>query len=178
VLLSPYTPMLFMGEEYGELAPFPFFVDHTDPDVLRATNEGRRAEFEGADWSVEVPEPGARSTFESAVLDPSIAERDERSAGLLAMYTELLRLRREMPSVASPKATQQIDQIGGAVIIRRALDGRTTTVVINESDPPVELPIAGTLAFASDDPRWGGSGGTAVVDRRLSIAGWTVALVG
>ncbi len=178
VLLSPYTPMLFMGEEYGELAPFPFFVDHTDPDVLRATNEGRRAEFEGADWSVEVPEPGARSTFESAVLDPSIVERDERSAELLAMYTELLRLRREMPSVTSPTATQQIDQIGDAVTILRTLDGRTTTVVINESDASVELPIDGTLEFASDDTRWGGTGRTAVIDSRLSIAGWTVALVG
>lgn len=177
VLLSPYTPMLFMGEEYGELAPFPFFVDHTDPAVLRATNDGRRAEFEGADWTVEVPEPGARATFESAILDPSVVARDHRAAQLLAMYTELLRLRRDVAALASPAATQQVELIEGSVVITRSLDGPVSRVVINESDAAVELPLAGALSFASDAARWGGDGETVMIGNRLSVAPWTVALV-
>ena len=169
--------MLFMGEEYGELAPFPFFVDHTDPAVLQATNDGRRAEFEGADWTVEVPEPGAPATFESAILDPSVVARDDRAARLLAMYTELLRLRRDVAALASPQATQQVELIEGSVVITRSLDGQVSRVVINESDATAELPLAGVLTFASDAVHWGGDGETAILPDRLTVAPWTVALV-
>jgi maltooligosyltrehalose trehalohydrolase len=177
ILLLPATPMLFQGEEYGEPAPFPFFVDHTDPAILRATNEGRRAEFAGADWSVEVPEPGARATFESAILDPGVVERDERAAWLLAMYTELLRLRRDVEPVASPDAHQRVSLEAGAVTIRRSIGDTAATVVLNESDEPIELPVGGELAFASDDGRWGGADGTALDDGVLRLAPWSVALV-
>jgi maltooligosyltrehalose trehalohydrolase len=177
VLLSPYTPLLFMGEEYGELAPFPFFVDHTDPAVLQATNDGRRAEFEGADWTVEVPEPGARATFESAILDPSVVARDDRAAQLSAMYTELLLLRRDVAALASPRATQQVELIEGSVVITRSLDGLVSRVVINESETTTELPLAGVLEFASDAAQWGGDGETAILPDRLTVAPWTVALV-
>ena len=172
VLLSPSTPMLFQGEEYGELRPFPFFVDHTDPDVLEATNQGRRAEFAGADWSVEVPEPGARSTFESAVLDPSAG--DPR---LVAMYTELVRLRREVAAISSPRASQRVEQVGGIVVIRRRLDGVATTVAINESDDPADLATDGTIEFASDAEIWGGDGATTFEIGRIRVAPWTVALI-
>ena len=72
MLLSPFTPMLFMGEEYGEPAPFPFFVDHGDPELLDAMREGRRREFRG-EWTEEVADPGDPATFAGAVLDPSLA---------------------------------------------------------------------------------------------------------
>ena len=74
VLLSPFTPMLFMGEEYAETAPFPFFVDHGDPELLEATRRGRREEFAAAEWSEEVPIPADPATFAAAVLDPSLAD--------------------------------------------------------------------------------------------------------
>lgn len=177
VLLSPYTPLLFMGEEYGERAPFPFFVDHTDPAVLQATNDGRRAEFEGADWTVGVPEPGDLATFEAAIIDPTVVERDERAARLLAMYTELLRVRREVAAIASALATQRVELIEECVVITRTLGEPTSHVVINESDAAVELPLTGTLTFASDDTRWGGDGTTRVLPDQLTIAAWTVAVV-
>ena len=66
VLLSPFTPMLFMGEEYAESAPFPFFVGHDDPGLLEATRQGRRREFRD-EWTEDVADPGrpARSTVPS-----------------------------------------------------------------------------------------------------------------
>ncbi|HEX4283217.1 MAG TPA: malto-oligosyltrehalose trehalohydrolase, partial [Solirubrobacteraceae bacterium] len=78
-LLSPYVPMLFMGEEYGENAPFQFFSDHIDPDIAEATREGRRAEFASfaAFSKEEIPDPQDRATFERSKLtrrrDPELA---------------------------------------------------------------------------------------------------------
>jgi maltooligosyltrehalose trehalohydrolase len=169
--------MLFMGEEYCERRPFPFFVDHTDPDVLRATNEGRRAEFSGADWSGEVPEPGALATFESAVLDPTVVERDDAHAGMLAMYTEALRVRREYPTVAGHMATQQVSLVDEVVVVTRTIVDQQTTLVINLTDEARSLAVEGSLVFTSDDARWGGDGATVVDDGSITIASWTTALV-
>ena len=79
-LLSPYVPMLFMGEEYGEEAPFQFFSDHIDEDIAQATREGRRAEFASfaAFAGQEIPDPQDRATFERSKLtrrrDPALRE--------------------------------------------------------------------------------------------------------
>jgi maltooligosyltrehalose trehalohydrolase len=92
-LLSPFTPMLFMGEEYGEPAPFQFFSDHIDEEIAIATREGRRREFASfAQFAgAEVPDPQDRATFERSKLtrehDPKLAE----------LYATLLRVRSALP---------------------------------------------------------------------------------
>ncbi len=68
VLLSPFIPLLFMGEEYGETAPFPFFVSHSDPATIEATRQGRLAEFAAFQWSGNPPDPQDEATFYSAKL--------------------------------------------------------------------------------------------------------------
>jgi maltooligosyltrehalose trehalohydrolase len=89
VLFSTFTPLLFMGEEYGERAPFRFFTDHIDPFIADATRDGRRREFRGfAGFSGEVPDPQAPESFELSKLSPREPER---------LYVDLLRLRRELP---------------------------------------------------------------------------------
>jgi maltooligosyltrehalose trehalohydrolase len=98
-LLAPFTPMLFMGEEYGETAPFQFFSDHIDEDIARATREGRRAEFAAfASFGEEVPDPQDPATFERSKLtrrhDPALAN----------LYARLLRARRELPGGAEADA--------------------------------------------------------------------------
>ena len=92
-LLSPYVPMLFMGEEYGEDAPFQFFSDHIDPDIAQATREGRRAEFASfaAFSGQEIPDPQDRATFERSKLTR------ERDPELSALYAQLLSVRRRLP---------------------------------------------------------------------------------
>ena len=93
-LLSPYVPMLFMGEEYGENAPFQFFSDHIDESIAQATRDGRRAEFasfaEFADE--EIPDPQDPATFERSKLTR------RRDPELAALYADLMRTRRRMPS--------------------------------------------------------------------------------
>jgi maltooligosyltrehalose trehalohydrolase len=92
-LLSPYVPMLFMGEEYGENAPFQFFSDHIDESIAQATREGRRAEFASfAEFAnEEIPDPQDPATFERSKLtrrgDPALSK----------LYAELLKVRRRPP---------------------------------------------------------------------------------
>lgn len=89
VLFSPFTPLLFQGEEYGESAPFQYFTDHIDPFIAAATREGRRREFARfAGFSGEVPDPQDEAAFERSKLTPGEPEE---------LYVRLLRLRRELP---------------------------------------------------------------------------------
>jgi maltooligosyltrehalose trehalohydrolase len=91
VLLSAFTPMLFMGEEYGEDAPFQFFSDHIDKRIADATRKGRRAEFAAfASFGQELPDPQDLATFEASKLSRKV------DSGLAALYAELLRARREL----------------------------------------------------------------------------------
>ena len=96
VILSPYLPLLFMGEEWGETAPFPFFIDHGDPELVEAVRRGRRREFARFDWQGEGLDPASPSTFEQAKLQRQLLD-DPRHAAMRAHYKELLRLRREHP---------------------------------------------------------------------------------
>jgi maltooligosyltrehalose trehalohydrolase len=90
-LLAPFTPMLFMGEEYGEDAPFQFFTDHIDKRIADATRKGRRAEFASfAAFGEEIPDPQDISTFMASKLTR------ERDPALAALYAELLRARGEL----------------------------------------------------------------------------------
>ena len=70
VLLSPYIPLLFMGEEYGETAPFLYFVSHGDPALVEAVRRGRREEFARFTWKGEVPDPQAEETFLQLEAEP------------------------------------------------------------------------------------------------------------
>ncbi len=99
LLLSPYVPLLFMGEEYGETHPFLYFVSHGDPRLIDAVRSGRRREFESFGWHDVVPDPQADETFERSKLDRSVIEagRDDWHAQLLELYRDLLTLRRDEP---------------------------------------------------------------------------------
>ena len=103
VLLSAYTPMLFMGEEWGADTPFQFFTDHTDPFFASAVSEGRRSEFAAHGWdAADVPDPQDPATFVRSKLSWSQLER-EPHASLLAWYRDLLALRRSRPEFTDPR---------------------------------------------------------------------------
>lgn len=92
LLLAPETPLIFMGQEFDEAAPFQFFTDYGDPVLQRAVSEGRRKEFEDFDWS-EVPDPQEPDTFTRSRLNWSHSEEQQ---DMLRWYRDLLRLRREL----------------------------------------------------------------------------------
>jgi maltooligosyltrehalose trehalohydrolase len=100
VLLSPYIPLVFMGEEYNESAPFPYFVSHTDEDLIAAVRKGRSEEFAAFAWEGEPPDPQSEDTFLSAKIRPSQRE-DGNKAELFAFYQKLIRLRKTVDCFAS-----------------------------------------------------------------------------
>ncbi|MBI2360663.1 MAG: malto-oligosyltrehalose trehalohydrolase [Deltaproteobacteria bacterium] len=99
VILSPFVPLLFMGEEYGERAPFPYFVSHSDPKLVEATRRGRLEEFATFQWQGETADPQSESTFQSAKLNHALRTEGHHRT-LLVLHRELLRLRREIPALA------------------------------------------------------------------------------
>lgn len=163
VLLSPFTPMLFMGEEYGETAPFPYFVDHGDADLIDAVRRGRAREFATVADGGGVADPADPATFDGAVLDVTLTERDPFRARL-AMYTELLGLRRRYPVLTDPAAEQDVSIVGRTVTVRRSLAATTASIVLNFSGDVAAHPEGGdseplgTTVFDSEDARWGGPG--------------------
>lgn len=98
LILSPYVPMLFMGEEYGEDTPFYYFVSHSDPALVEAVRKGRREEFRDFHGEGESPDPADPDTFQRCVLS-----WEKRSAGrhkvLLSWYRTLISLRNETPAL-------------------------------------------------------------------------------
>jgi maltooligosyltrehalose trehalohydrolase len=114
-LLSPFTPMLFQGEEYGERAPFQFFTDHIDAEIADATREGRRREFAAfAEFSgEEVPDPQDVATFERSKLT-----RAGEPHGMYALHAALLRARRDLLPAGDPDAVAY-DERAGWLAVRR-----------------------------------------------------------
>jgi maltooligosyltrehalose trehalohydrolase len=127
VLLGPFTPMLFMGEEWGASTPWPFFSSHPEPELAEATRTGRIAEFARMGWDpAVVPDPQDPGTFESARL--RWAELDEpANARLLAWYRRLTELRKSVTADARATAVSCVDGVfrftRGGLRVEAALSG-------------------------------------------------------
>jgi maltooligosyltrehalose trehalohydrolase len=137
-LLAPFTPMLFMGEEYAEPAPFPYFVDHTDPGLVEAVRAGRQREFADVDWGGGVADPAAVDTYESAVLDPSIADGPGAHRDLLELYRTLLIVRRDHAILTAPDADQTVQLDGSLMTVTRRLGDLESVLAMNFGDSPVD----------------------------------------
>jgi len=98
MLLSPYLPLLFMGEEYGETAPFHYFVSHSDPALIKAVLKGKHEEHASGICEGEIPDPSAESTFLESKLDLT-REREGEQALILEFYRQLLALRARLPAL-------------------------------------------------------------------------------
>jgi maltooligosyltrehalose trehalohydrolase len=132
VVLSPFLPMLFMGEEYGETAPFQYFTSHSDADLIEAVRKGRAEEFDDFAWQGEPPDPHDEETFRRSKLNWALLD-DERHQSLWQLYRDLLRMRRENPDLRSLDldAVETVaDDEKRLLIVRR---GRTS-VAFNFSD--------------------------------------------
>lgn len=134
-LLSPFTPMVFQGEENGERAPFQFFSDHIDDEIAVATREGRRREFAAfASFGEEVPDPQDPATFAASKLT---GEGDP--PGLRDLYADLLRVRAELP--AGDADAVDFDEHAGWLRVRRG----EHVVLANFSRAPVHAPVEGPV---------------------------------
>ncbi len=113
VLCSPFVPLLFMGEEWGASTPFLFFSSHTDPDIARATSQGRMHEFAAFGWEPsQVPDPQAPASYDRSKLHWEEAAED-RHAELLDWYRRLIHLRRATPELRDGRRETVRTQVAG-----------------------------------------------------------------
>ncbi|TAL13461.1 MAG: malto-oligosyltrehalose trehalohydrolase [Frankiales bacterium] len=153
VLTSPYTPMLWMGEEWGARTPWQFFSDH-EGDLGEAVRRGRREEFASHGWATEdVPDPQAESTFRASRLDWAELEQ-ERHADLLRWTRDLIALRRSRPELTDGRRDRvrvAHDPDGRWIVVRRG----AVAVACNLSGERLAVPVEGSverllLASAAD----------------------------
>ncbi|MFH8620005.1 malto-oligosyltrehalose trehalohydrolase [Streptomyces sp. NPDC017979] len=151
VLTGPFTPMLFMGEEWGAGTPWQYFTDHTDPEVARAAREGRRQEFAAHGWGAgDVPDPQDPATRRRSCLDRAERTRPPHDR-LLAWHRELIALRRAQPDLTDPDlATVRATHDGAGRFVVRRGDLR---IVYNFGAEPVRVQVgADAQVLASWDP--------------------------
>jgi maltooligosyltrehalose trehalohydrolase len=168
VILSPFLPLIFMGEEYGETARFPYFVSHTDPDLIEAVRRGRREEFAGFQWRGEIPDPQERGTFEAAKLNHLLKEKEHHRV-LYDFYAELMSLRKRLPALARlSKETMEVAayEEERVLLVRRWSESGEVFMVSNfgQKDVQVSLPIPWGHWHKSADNRWSGPGSLLPVD--------------
>jgi maltooligosyltrehalose trehalohydrolase len=144
-LLSPFTPMIFMGEEWGATTPWRFFTSHPEPELAELVREGRLEEFAEMAWDTSVvPDPQDPATFEASKLDWSELGKPQQ-AELLALTTRLLALRRTYPDFTDPRfdvgRAESDDEAGWLLLERGAM-----TIVVNFSDRPAVVPVERELS--------------------------------
>ncbi|MEW5920283.1 MAG: malto-oligosyltrehalose trehalohydrolase [Bacillota bacterium] len=100
LFFSPYLPLLFMGEEYGEQQPFLFFTDYTDPALKAAVSHGRREEFQAFDWA-DFPDPEDDQSFYRSKLTPR-EHWGKKNDYMFTFYRDLIRLKKTHPALLSP----------------------------------------------------------------------------
>lgn len=168
VLSSPYTPMLFMGEEYAEEKPFQYFVSHTDPDLVEAVRKGRKAEFAYFHHpDQETPDPQSQETFEASTL--SWKKDAPHRQAMLRLYQKLIRIRKESPAFrqGNRKLTSVASQDDALLILQRtSMDNHLAYVLLNFSEESrfFELKEKESFTFErlldTSDQEWQGSGAT------------------
>jgi maltooligosyltrehalose trehalohydrolase len=177
VLLSPFIPLIFMGEEYGETAPFLYFVSHSEPELVEAVRKGRRLEFAAFQWPGELPDPQDESTFRQAKLNHELKSQGHHHV-LLEFYKELIRLRRGIPALANlSKDALDIkgDEENKTIFLHRWKGSDEAIAVFNFSDSSlsISLPIPEgqwRKHLDSAEERWQGSG-SVVPDLISPLAG-------
>jgi maltooligosyltrehalose trehalohydrolase len=154
VLTAPFTPMLFMGEEWGASTPWQYFTSHEEEELATAVREGRRREFAEHGWASEdVPDPQDPSTVSASTLrwDELAAPRH---AGMLAWYRDLIALRRGHPELSDPRLDRvdvSYDRDARWVVVARGSLRVVCNLAGAQRDVPVDRPVEHLLL--SSDPR-------------------------
>ena len=160
VIISPFLPLLFMGEEWAEPNPFLYFVSHTDPELQEAVRKGRKEEFASFHAQGEAPDPQAEETFERSKLQWNLLA-EEPHAIMLRYYKALLALRKSAPALKLPNrsgVTVTADEATGILTLTRQGGSQQLTCCLNfsKASQSVAINAAGTRLFDSAALEWNG----------------------
>ena len=165
VLLSPYIPLIFMGEEYGETNPFHYFISHSDPRLIEAVRQGRKEEFAAFGWVGEPPDPQNEATFINSKLNHELRDKEQYNT-LLRFYRKLIRLRKGIHPL-NTLSKDSLEVMGfdtqNILLLRRWTDDEQIAAVFNlskgERDVNVSLPQGRWRKILdSAEERWDGPG--------------------
>jgi maltooligosyltrehalose trehalohydrolase len=154
---------MFMGEEYGETAPFLYFTDHSDAALGQAVRDGRRAEFEGFQGDQEVPDPQSHLTFLKSKLDHSLSANGKHAV-LLDFYKALLRLRKGHSAFEGlDTADVECSVAGECLIVHRSGKEQESVTVFNFGGQPATSSLATPIGswnkiVDSAETKWAGPG--------------------
>jgi len=165
IFLSPYVPMIFMGEEYGALNPFQYFVSHSDDNLIEAVRAGRQSEFSSFEWDGETPDPQSEATFERSKLNWNI-EKSEKSIVMREWYKTLISLNKTHEALQNrSRAATNImdDQYNDLITMHRMGEHKMIKAIFNFSDIAQTVTIDdATINYEkildSAEPEWLGSG--------------------
>jgi len=167
VLLSPYIPMLFMGEEYAENSPFLYFVSHSEPGLISAVRKKRKEEFQALGWNEDPPDPQGKETFLKSKIHWDKREKGQHKM-MLEFYQALLDSRKQVPALRNLNKDQM--EVWGndaqqILYVHRWSNQSQVLMVFNFSqwDRALELPPAPEGEWEkkldSADHQWSGPGG-------------------
>ena len=169
---SPLLPMLFMGEEYGETAPFLYFTSFEDPALADAVRQGRKRELGSHYSESEFADPQAAGTFERCKLDWSKVSISPH-AGILRLYRDLISLRKQHPSLGNCRkdlTEVQFDESAKQLVVGRSDPaGESALLIFNFSAEAQSIPIAADsqprrLLLWTGDTIYGGGAGPRPVE--------------
>ncbi len=165
MILSPNIPMLFMGEEYAEEAPFLYFISHTDKDLVEAVRKGRKEEFESFEWTEEPPDPQSKETFEKSRLNWD-AHNQGKHKTMLEFYKMLIKMRKNTPALSRTTkrglgVATDIDR--NILFVERKQSDNITRLIFNFSEEKMKFAFSTSggswnLLLDSSDRKWSGSG--------------------
>ena len=189
VLLSPYIPMLFMGEEYGEPAPFQYFVSHEDAALIEAVRKGRKKEFARFHWAKELPDPQDERTFAQSKVNWQLQNRGKHKI-IRRFYEKLFEVRATIPALRElSKSYQEVTAFAeqSVLIVRRWSGESQAIVAFHFGDENVEVDAtvpkgrwqrtldSGEETMRSDDHR-AHEGLDSAGNARISLGPWRFAL--
>jgi maltooligosyltrehalose trehalohydrolase len=156
LLCSPYLPLLFMGEEFAETAPFDFFTSYGDPPLAQAVTEGRRREMGELASADNFADPQAPDTFARSRITWSLIEGESQHSEMLRLYRELIALRKRWPCLSNGRKdltrVQVNDQASTLRMDRGDPSGSRAVLICNFSPGPIACdfdPANWELAFSS-----------------------------
>jgi maltooligosyltrehalose trehalohydrolase len=175
LLLSPYLPLLFMGQEYGEESPFLYFVSHSDPELVKAVREGRKKEFTDFHTEGEYIDPQSMEAFNLSKLHWE-QKNEGKHQVLWQLYQQLIALRRTIPALKKldkQNLNVTVRESDRSILLHRWQDKSQIFSILNFNEQDIELkdifpPGKWRKILDSAETKWMGNG--SILPEKINLA--------